>query len=186
MSDRVYFKNVNIAPRGGFFYEINGEAVSAPHFCLIEGPVKELMRKYHVQGTAEEAVANYMCPRIPEASWMCTGSFSRSVIRPAEALSNSFSIMDGKEVVPFDDIEKRLRVCMSCPKHTREFCVTCTGHMERILRYLSGRRPKLPEDNGTGICKCCKAYESAVASMEYRDGDAMWDGAPETCWRNQK
>jgi hypothetical protein len=179
----VYFKNVNVAPLGGFFYELNGERVTGRHFCEMEGPVRALLRKYHRTETVEEAVANYMCPRIPEASWLCTGGFKESKIRPAEALANSINLTSGRDVVTFDEIERRLRVCMACPMHTREFCVTCTGHIERIILMFDGRRRKVPEDAGSGICKCAKAYEAALASVAYGKDEALWEGVPNICWR---
>ena len=181
----VYFKNVNVAPAGGFFYELNGETVSGKHFCDIEGRVRALLRKYHRTETVEEAVAGYMCPRIPEASWLCTGGFKTAKIRPAEAMENSEMIVSGRNLVTFDEIERRLRICMACPMHTREFCVTCTGHMDRIMLLSGGRRRKVPEDAGSGICRCCKAYESAIASVEYGDGDTVWEGIPDSCWRHR-
>ena len=182
----VYFRNVNVTPAGGFFYEINGEKVTGRFFCEIEPKVRALLRKYNRKETVEEAVAGYMCPRIPEAGWMCTGTFKNSVIRPAEAMANSIALTQGREVVSFDEVEKRLRTCLSCQCHTREFCVTCTGHMERIMLLYAGRRPKVPEDAGSGICKCAKAYESALVSVEYSDGDPVWENAPETCGRIRK
>lgn len=181
----VYFKNVNSTPAGGFFYELNGEKVTGRFFCEIEPKVRALLRKYGRTETAEEAVAGYMCPRIPEASWLCTGNFKKSKILPAEALKNAIWLTEGHDVVPFDEIERRLRICLACPRHTREFCVTCTGHMERIMLLYAGRRPKVPEDAGSGICKCAKAYESALVSVEYRDSDPVWEGLPDTCWRKK-
>lgn len=182
----IYFRNPNVAPQGGFFYELNGEKVTGRYFCDIEPKVRALLRKYRLTLSAEEAVAEYMCPRIPEASWMCTGGFTKAKIQPSEALKNSKLISEGRDVVPFDEIERRLRTCMACPMHTREFCVTCTGHMERILLYYGGRRQKVPEDAGSGICRACKAYESAVASIEYRKDEAVWEGVPDTCWRKTR
>lgn len=179
----IYFKNVNVSPVGGFFYEINGERVTGRHFCDIENKVRALLRKYNRKETAEEAVAGYMCPRISEAPWLCTGGFKSTKIPATEAMQNSVYITDGREVVPFDEIERRIRICLSCPMHTREFCVTCTGHMERIMLLYAGRRPKVPEDAGSGICKCAKAYESALVSVEYRKDEPIWEGVPETCWR---
>lgn len=181
----AYFRNANLVPRGGFFFELNGEKVSARHFCDIERPVADMLRRAGLTCTVEEAVANYMCPRIDEADWFCTGNFHASKIRPAEALKNTVAIVPGRDVVPFDEVEHRLRICMSCPMHTRDFCVTCTGHLERVLSMFGGRRTTVPEDAGSGICKCCKAYESGIASVVYADGDKIWEGAPDICWRNK-
>ena len=182
----AYFRNANLVPRGGFFFELNGEKVSARHFCDIERPVAEMLRRAGLTCTVEEAVANYMCPRIDEADWFCTGKFRPARVRPAEALKNTASAVAGRDVVPFDEVERRLRVCMECPMHTREFCVACTGHLERVLAMFGGRRTPVPEDAGAGICKCCKAYESGVASVAYADGEGVWGEAPANCWRYNK
>lgn len=180
-----FFRNVNIAPHGGFFYETHGEKVAAPTYVEIEPKVRALMRKYHIPGTVEEAVAGYMCPRIPEGARLCTGSFApaRDMIPAREAMANSEAYA-GRHVVTFDELSRRLRVCMACPKHTREFCVTCTGHMNRILLLFNGRRVSVPEDRGSGICRCARAYEAAIASVDYGRDEKPWAGAPDTCWRN--
>lgn len=179
----VFFKNVNIAPRGGFFCEIHGEKVAGAHFCDIEGRVRALMAKYRIPGTVEQVVAEYMCPRISEAPYLCTGSFQKpATILPRDAMKASEEY-SARNVVTADEIMRRLRICMACPKHTREFCVTCTGHMQRILLSFNGRRTQVPEDRGSGICRCAKAYEAAIASVEYGEGEKVWDGAPGTCWR---
>lgn len=180
----IFFKNINVSPEGGFFYEINGEKVSGKHFCDIEAKVRHLLRKYRRTESAEEAVATYMCPRIQEAPWLCTGGFSSAKIRPLEAMTNAERIVQGRDVVTFDEVERRLRICMACPMHTREFCVTCTGHMDRIMTLFAGRRQHLPEDAGSGICRAVKAYESAITSVKYNQGEPIWEGVPETCWRN--
>ena len=179
----VFFKNTNIAPHGGFFYETHGEKVSGAHFCDIEGRVRALMRKYNIPGTVEQVVAEYMCPRISEAPYLCTGGSQKpATILPRDAMSASEAYV-GRNVVTADEIMRRLRICMACPKHTREFCVTCTGHMQRILLLFNGRRTQVPEDRGSGICRCAKAYEAAIASVEYGEGEQVWAGAPDTCWR---
>ena len=182
----VFFKNVNIAPHGGFFYETHGEKVSGAHFCDIEGRVRALMRKYGIPGTVEQVVAEYMCPRIPEAGYLCSGVVPKAAsVLPHEAMKNSEAYC-GRQVVPADEIMRRLQTCMKCPRHTREFCVTCTGHMNRILLSFNGRRMAVPEDRGSGICRCARAYEAAMASVDYGPDEPVWEGAPDTCWRRTR
>lgn len=180
---RIRFTNTNNTPSEGYFYEINGERVTAARYIDIEKPVADLMRKYGVEGTVEAAVAAHMCPRIHEAPWMCTGGdFKTDKVFPKDALKNS-EPYTSRQVVTFDIIERRLRTCSECPKHTREFCVTCTGHAARLEMMFRGRRPPLPEDRASGICKLSRAYEIATASVEYADDEPLWDDTPETCWR---
>lgn len=181
----TYFKTTNISPRSGFFYETHGEKVSARYYVDIVPRVRALMKKYNIPGTVEEVVAEYMCPRIPESSFLCTGNYERAAIYPREALANAMPYTS-RRVVTFDVIEDRLRTCMECPMHTRDFCVTCTGHAGRMLAAFGRRRPSLPEDRGSGICRCAKAYELALASVEYPDDEPVWEGAPDTCWRKRK
>ena len=179
----VFFRNVNIAPQGGFFYETHGEKVAAPTYVEIEPKVRALMRKYNIPGTVEQEIAGFMCPRIHEAPSLCTGNFSKvDSIMPREAMKRSEEY-GNRQVVPFDEVERRLRVCLKCPKHTREYCVTCTGHMNRVLMMFGGRRTAVPEDRGSGICKCARAYEAAITSVEYGKDEPVWVGAPDTCWR---
>lgn len=184
----VHFTNTGNSLRDGYFFELNGERVEGRHFCDIENRVRAMLRKAGMTCTAEEAVAAYMCPRIQEAGWACKGMpvGSRPHILPADALRNSVTAVAGRHVVPFDEIERRIRICLGCQKHTREYCVTCTGHLERIMAMFSGKRPRVPEDSGSGICTCAKAYESAIASVDFKNSESVWEGVPDTCWRKSK
>lgn len=147
--------------------------------------VRPAMVALGIPGTAEETVAAYMCPRLgPTGSWFCKGTFEHSdAVRAIEALENSERYF-GMKVVPFDIIDARLAKCLACRKHFRGWCLTCNGHLDRVLRGFGGSRPRLPRDIGTGVCTCARAYEMAIASVEYGEKDAKWEGVPETCWRN--
>lgn len=178
----VYFRNVNTPPTGGYFFETHGEQVSAKYYCDMVAPVRALMQKYKIPGDVESVIASYMCPRIPEAGWLCTGDFVPKTILPREALEASLRYTT-RHVTTFDRIQQRLRTCMNCPNHTRDFCVTCTGHMGQIMNRFGQARPALPEDRGSGICKCAKAYEVAIASVEFNPEEQVWPDTPDTCWR---
>lgn len=147
--------------------------------------IRPVMARLGIPGTAEEIVAAYMCPRLgPTGSWFCKGEFKDSnAVREREALENSEPYC-ARKVVPFDVIEERLQKCLACQQHYRGWCLTCNGHLDRVINGFGGSRPRLPEDVGTGVCKCARAYEMAIASVEYKKGEKIWEGVPETCWRN--
>lgn len=181
----VRFQNPYASPPGGmFFFEHEGERVTGRCFQEIAPKVRRLMEKYSIPGTAELVLAEYMCPRMgPAANWFCVGKFDRSTdIRSVEAMDNCKPYF-AKPLAPFDKVERRLERCMACPKHFRGWCLTCTGHYERMMRGFRGMRTELPIDRGTGVCLCARAYEAAVASVEYGDADKVWEGVPDTCWR---
>lgn len=181
----VYFKDVNMVPPGGlFFYETHGERVVGRTFLEIAPKVRALMAKYGIRGLAESEVAAYMCPRIQDPGRYCRGPAAPAAHVPAPAaIANSLPYCS-RRVVAFDEIERRMRVCQKCPKHARDWCPTCSGHVSRMMAAFGGRRPKLPEDSTSGVCQCAKAYEIAIASAEYEKGEKAWEGVPETCWRN--
>lgn len=183
----VFFRDTRSTPPGGkYFYEApGGEYVEAPHYCEIEAKVRPLLAKYGVTMSVENAIAEYMCPRLPTgAEWFCTGMFTtKQFVRAAEALKNSRGYCD-RPLVAFDVLERRLRRCMECSKHEREWCPSCTGHFDRLHQGFRGRRARLPEDKASGVCACARAYEFAVAAVEYGKTEPVWEGAPETCWRN--
>lgn len=179
----VYFRDVNAAPPGGYFCEIRGERVSGKTFVEIEPKVRKLMAKYNVLGLPEAVIASYMCPRMDDPGRYCRGAVVPDAhTRPSVAFERSIPYTS-KNVVPFDRIERRETVCSKCPKHARHWCPTCSGHPARLLEMFKGRRPALPVDKVTGVCECAKAYEFALASVEYGADEKIWEGAPETCWR---
>ena len=185
MSD-VFFKDVNMTPPGGlFFYETHGEKVTARTFLEIRPKIRSLMDKYRIGGMVESELARYMCPKMSDPSRYCSGeTFSgNGHVRPLEAISES--IPYGKrDVVSFDVIERRMQKCQTCPMHARDWCPSCSGHMEKIYESFSGRRTALPVDRSSGVCQCAKAYEASIASVTYGPDDRIWDGAPKSCWRN--
>ena len=180
----VYFRDINVVPPGGlFFYETHGERVSARTFLEIKPKVMALMEKYNIPGIAEAEVARYMCSIIPNAGAYCKGkNVEPEHVRPSEAVRNSIPYCS-RQVVPFDKIEQRLRTCAQCKRHARDWCPTCTGHVTTIMNLFNGRRKDLPEDTLSGVCQSAKAYEIAIASIEYDKDESVWDGAPDTCWR---
>lgn len=181
----VRFDNPYASPPGGkFFFEANGERVEGRCFQEIAPKVRSLMAKYKIPGTAELVLAEYMCPRIgPAANWFCTGAFKRSDdIRAIEALDNCKPYYS-RRLAPFDVVERRLERCLSCPKHFRGWCMSCVGHLDRISAGFKGARTELPIDRGTGVCTCARAYEAAIASVEYGKDEKVWEGVPDTCWR---
>lgn len=181
----IYFKDVNNPPPGGmYFFELNGDKVSARTFVEIAPAVRRIMAKHGMKGSAESAVAAYMCPRIPDPGRYCTGpTVPVAHVRPHEAIEQSLTYIK-RRVVAFDTIERRMQMCHTCPKHSRDWCPTCTGHVAQIIRQFGSRRAELPIDTASGVCQCAKAYEMAIASVEYGDDEKIWDGAPDTCWRH--
>lgn len=179
----TYFKDVNAIPPGGFFCEINGERVTGRTFVEIEPKVRALMRKYNILGLPEAHIASYMCPRLDDPGRYCRGAAVQAAhTRPQEAMQNSIPYTI-KNVVSFDRIERREQICVKCPKHSRDWCPTCSGHPSRLNEMFGSRRPSLPVDKVTGVCECAKAYETAIASVEYGKDEEIWKGAPDTCWR---
>lgn len=186
-SDRspVFFRDVNLPPPGGFFFEYAGERARGPTFVSIEPAVRGIMRRHGIPGTPEMAVAAYMCPKLDDPGRYCRGPVVPEMhTTAAEAMANSVKYCS-RNVVPFDRIARREAVCLKCPKHRRHWCPTCTGHPDRIRGLMGGRRPDIPEDRLSGVCECAKAYEYAVASVEYAADEPIWSGAPETCWRRR-
>lgn len=180
----VYFRDVNFLPPGGlFFYETHGERVVGRTFLEIAPKVRALMAKHGIPGLAESELAAYMCPRMPDPGRYCRGArVPLAHVVPHVAIANSLPYCS-RRVVAFDEIERRMRVCSACPKHRRDWCPTCSGHVSRMMSAFGGRRRKVPEDTLAGVCQCAKAYEMAIASVEYGEGDKVWDGVPDTCWR---
>lgn len=175
------FKSTMCPPPGGMFYfEVGGERVEAPDWITMRRLVIPVLARHGVRLTPEEAVAAYMCPDMPK--WYCTSGGVDTVLS-AEARTKAkpyFSM----HVVPVPEIMRRLAVCRACPRHSRNVCMTCTGHAKWILAGFGNRRPALPDDSMSGTCMAARTFEMAVASV---DGPLPeWGDVPETCWRNVK
>lgn len=172
----------SVPPGGKFFCEIGGRMYEGRNLQEICSKVRPVLAALGNRDSAEAVVAAYMCPRLgPRGSWFCKGDFEHSdAVREREAMENSEHYF-GMKVVPFDIIQKRLETCMACKMHYRGWCLTCNGHLTRMISGFNGSRPQLPIDVGTGVCKCARAYETAIASVEH--SGKVWEGVPETCWR---
>lgn len=169
-------------PPGGFVFAIGDDKVSGRTAPEILPKVVKLLAKHGVSAPAEEALAEYMCPRLgPAARYMCTGDVKAPEhTLPREALANC-ALYARRPIVPFETIQRRMGVCSTCPKHERDWCLTCTGAFTQIQRMMEGRRPLLPADRFSGVCGCAKAYEAVICSVEH-EGEP-WPDAPDTCWR---
>lgn len=177
----VRFKSTMCPPPGGMFYlEVGGERVQSRDWFEMRRLAAQLLAKHGDRRTPEAAVAEFMCPDMP--SWYCTAG-GRSTIMSAEARENAKPYFS-KHLVAVDEMARRLTACRSCPKHSRNVCLTCTGHLQWLLAGFGGRRPRLPEDSLSGLCLSAKTFEIAPTSV---DGELpAWEDVPDCCWRNTK
>ena len=166
-------------PGGEFFFAHDGEEIRDRNWFLFKPKMLELMKRHGLRGTAESLVSAYMCPSMPD--WYCTAGGIKTV-RLNEAQSNAEPYFS-KYLVDADVIKTRLAVCRKCPKHSRTFCMTCTGLLQWINAKFGGRRKKIPGDELSGICTCCDTFESVVCSV---DGPANLDDVPDNCWAKMR
>lgn len=171
-------------PPGGFEFAIGDDKVTARTAVEILPKVRNMLKRHGIDAIPEHALAEYMCPRMGvQTQFYCVGDTKvPEHVLPRDALANCVPYVD-LPMVPFDEIQKRLSVCSSCPKHERHWCLTCTGAFDQLKRMMKGRRPLLPADRFSGVCGCAKAYEAVVCSVEH-EGEP-WPDTPETCWRNK-
>lgn len=174
----VRFKSVMCPPPGGtFYFEAAGERVEAADWRQMRRLVVPLLARTGDRRTAEAAVAEFMCPDMP--SWYCTVG-GRKTLLSDEAKANARRYF-GMHLVTPAEMARRLSACRSCPKHSRNVCLTCTGHYQWLLAGFAGRRPRLPEDSLSGVCLAAKTFEIAPSSV---DGPLPeWDDVPGCCWR---
>lgn len=167
-------------PTGEFFYEVEGERVTARTWAEMQPKAYALMQKHGIDGPVEWAVAEYMCPYLP--AWYCKGERrGRSYTSLRDARNNGIPYFKRPLIAP-DEIALRLRACAECQMHARTVCLSCTGTDAWILQGFAGRRTKMLEDKLSGICECHKTFESLIASVDLGESPVP-DGLPETCWR---
>lgn len=184
----MFTASVDMMPAlpGGYEFAVGDDVVTARTAAEIMPKVRRLLLKHGISAPAEMALAEYMCPRMgPFATKFCTGvPVPPEHVLAGEALKNSASYMR-RPMVPFETIQRRMGMCSDCPAHERHWCPTCVGALSKLKDMSGGRRPTLPVDRFSGVCGCARAYEAAVCSVDYEEGEAVWSGTPETCWRRK-
>lgn len=186
MAEIPRFNGVNpytVPPGGVWFYQIGDDKVSSPTYDMALRRVDELLRKHGVKADAAAELARFMCPHMP--AWFCSGTSAHSPVITGRMAAAKAMPFFGRPLVTSDVISARMQVCQACPKHRRDFCLHCTGYDQWIEDRFAGRRPRLPVDDASGCCSCAGTFEAVLASVDYKDGDAPFDGAPATCWRSK-
>lgn len=183
MGHAEFVQTKTIVPPGGVWYfRFGDDSVATPMYDDAVVKVAAILEKYGIADiTPQEALADYMCPHMPQ--WFCRG---RSVESPVITASEARAAAEpyfSRQVVPVDDIMSRMDKCTMCPKHRKDFCLHCEGHDQWIEYKFGGHRPVLPSDNASGCCTCAGTFEAVVASVSYNDGEELWEGVPDTCWR---
>ena len=170
-------------PGGVWFFDGYGEHVELPTYDMAVRAVAGILRRNGDPRSPADAISECMCPQMPR--WFCRGEVSeKATVHPMDAREEAKSYF-ARRVVPMDTIMRRMEICSACPKHRRDFCLTCAGHDEYILNGFGGRRPKLASDLASGCCLCAKTFEAVVASVDYGKEEPAWEGVPDTCWRNK-
>lgn len=185
MSVPARFVNTSFVPPGGmWFFQLGDDRVTSPVYELAVKRVGELLALRGVDKNPAQALAEFMCPHMP--SWFCAGEVGHSpVITVKDACEKAWPYF-GKKVLPVDIISRRLEVCQSCAKHRRDFCLHCSGLDTWVSDGFRNARPVLPADDASGCCTCAGTMEAVIASVAYGEQDSVWEGVPETCWRNQR
>lgn len=180
----IFFKDVNRVPPGGLFCEIGGEKITAKTYLEMELKVRPVALRHRISQPIESVIATYMAERIDDPGEYFTGTVPAQVkVRQREAFETSMQYVN-RNLVTFDKVSRRYQVCANCPQHRRDWCPTCTGHLSHFDTAFKGKRVRVPEDRVSGVCQCAKAYEYVINAVEYGPDEKVWEGAPETCWRN--
>lgn len=182
------FRGLNpytVPPGGVWFFQLGDDRVSTPIYDFAVKQVAEILRR-HGKGDldASEELARHMCPHMPE--WFCTGSAEHSPVITGRAAATAAVPYFSKPLAMSPVISKRLERCQACVKHRRDFCLHCNGYDQWIYDGFKGRRPRLPADDASGCCSCAGTMEAVLASVEYGNDEPGFEGAPDTCWRNDK
>ena len=184
MSVPARFKQTAFVPPGGqWFFQLGDDRVASPIYELALKRVADVLRSHGDDRNPAQALADFMCPHMP--AWFCEGETPHSpVITVKEACERARPYF-ARTPLPADLVSRRLERCQMCPRHRRDFCLHCNGLDEWISAGFRGRRPALPADSASGCCTCAGTMEAVIATVEYGEGDSVWEGVPETCWRIQ-
>jgi len=178
----IRFRTIHAIPPGGVYeYELDGVLVQDRSRFGISAKVRELRASKGLQtvGDGFDYVMDWMCPRLPDGFCSAPPKLARLDVRLVK--ENTVRLF-GARLVPSDEAERRLELCLRCPMHTRRgLCVDCTGLLEWMRRGMRGRGA-LPADQASGTCLCDNVMAAAGASVAMRPlvADAEY---PAECWR---
>lgn len=182
------FRNILSVPPGGvWFWESREHFVAEPDYATAVEKLRAILAEEGSSESPEDALARHMCPRMPRG--FCSGGGPSET--PGEDTATTYlynaAPYFSKPVALVDDIERRYGVCASCPKFAESVtCFSCR-HLDHVINAkFHGRRVLLPEDASTGVCTCAKTFNMVTASVTYDKDEAVWEGAPPTCWRFQE
>lgn len=173
-----------VPPGGTWFFDGYGEHVEDPIYDVAVRKVADLLRRNNDLTDPATALAAFMCPIMPR--WFCRGDAAPKLTIYAKDARDEAMNYFHRSLVPMDETTRRLEKCMACPMHRRDFCLTCGEHDRYVYDGFGGRRVKLPGDAASGCCLCAKTFEAVVASVAYGPDEPVWEGAPDTCWRNAR
>lgn len=183
MSRRFVSTRSTVPPGGVWFFSMGDDHYESPLYEDALKHVDMILKKHGSDADAVEALADYMCPHLP--AYFCRGEGpSTASVTPHEAKAAAIEYFN-RSVETLDVISRRMQACTTCPKHRRDFCLHCNGYDQWIYDGFGGRRVRLPADDASGCCECAKTFEAVIATAMYNPGEAVWEGAPDTCWRKQ-
>lgn len=177
----VTFTSRFVPPPGGeYFFEYGNESFKTRSYEDAIRKTADILRRHGIAKYPPSVLAEYMCPYMPDG--FCTKDYGNKVFtleKQKAAAAEYFRL----PVVPYDVVESRISTCLNCPKHSRTFCLSCTGGLEWIRSGFRGARRLLPVDKYTGTCTCAGTFVSVIASVE-AGALPQWGETPPTgCWR---
>lgn len=175
------FRSTVTAPPGGvWFWESDGAFVSSTSYRDAIDRIRTALLAKGDRTDPRDALADYMCPRIPPG--FCSG-YSGPRAKVHRDYLEEAAKLRGMRIADAMTISSRLDRCATCPACEHTVCLGCRGIDDRVRLLFGGRRAILPQDRHSGLCGPAGTYAMAVASVVYPVGDRVWEGTPGSCWR---
>ena len=174
---------VSAPPGGVWFWQDASHCIAGPRLDDVAVQVGRVLRGAGDRSDPVQAVLKYMAPRMPRGwakGWK--GSPEPTV---GDYLARAAKVASLPVARP-DVIKSRLARCARCKACIRPVCMPCLHIPDRVVSFFAGRRPPLPADAKSGVCRCAGTFCMAVCSVMYgADGD-RWPDMPAGCWRNEQ
>ena len=176
------FPNTMTTPPGGeWFWEDRDVFIHSRSYHDVIDAMRRHFREKGITKDPAEALADYMCPRMPRG--FCHGRSDDPVLTLDQIVRNTIDLCRGLPLEMVDTVRRRLEKCAACDMCDHPVCVTCRGVDKRIYEAFGGRRAPLDADRKSGVCRVCGAFVMGLVSVRH---DKALEGAPESCWRNDK
>ncbi len=189
------------SPPGGWRYTPpeTGVTLTASHYSSLKDIVVRHLRANGFEAD-EDIIQDGACRETPAAGGWCrkrepkpvAGRLPHLTLAMAERfISTIWEVIKERKLVPREEAERRLAICMSCPLATSiGGCDSCTTLYKKMVEMLASKNPLKVEEGKEfcGACGCLLLAKTAIpnTTLDRAEGSEKPRYLEGHCWRLEK